>query len=188
MHLEWGGEVPCCAVLLWVWMRKCLWRDSHHFWSRLGQINKCGGVSDGAAVAATNPLQTQASPHRGSLTAPSLPGPRPRPSPCLAASRLSPHIFSIPGIFVVSVQALSHVRLFVMPWTAECQALSSISQSLLKLMSTESVMPSNHPVLSSCIQSFPASGSFPMSWPFASGGQSIGASASASVLPVNTQG
>ena len=39
--------------------------------------------------------------------------------------------------------------------------------------------------VSSCLQSFPASGSFPMSWVFASGGQSIGASASASVLPMN---
>ena len=41
---------------------------------------------------------------------------------------------------------------------------------------------------SSCPQSFPAWGSFPMSWLFASGGQSIGASASASVLPMNIQG
>ena len=41
---------------------------------------------------------------------------------------------------------------------------------------------------SSCLQSFPASGSFPMSQFFASGGQSIGTSASASVLPVNIQG
>ena len=41
---------------------------------------------------------------------------------------------------------------------------------------------------SSCLQSFPASGSFPMSWLFASGGQSIRASASASVLPMNIQG
>ena len=40
---------------------------------------------------------------------------------------------------------------------------------------------------SSCLQSFPASGSFPMSWFFVSGGQSIGVSASASVLPMNTQ-
>ena len=40
---------------------------------------------------------------------------------------------------------------------------------------------------SSCLQSFPASGSFPMSQVFASGGQSIGASASASVLPMNIQ-
>ena len=53
-------------------------------------------------------------------------------------------------------------------------------------------MPSNHlifchPLLLSP-QSFPASGSFPLSWLFASGGQSIGASASASVLPMNNQG
>ena len=48
-----------------------------------------------------------------------------------------------------SVQSLSHVRLFVIPWTAARQAsLSSInSQSLLKLMSIESVMPSNHLIL-----------------------------------------
>ena len=56
------------------------------------------------------------------------------------------------------------------------------SCSLLKLMSIESVMPSNHLTLcclvSSCLQSFPASGSFPMSQLFASGGQSIGISAS----------
>ena len=41
---------------------------------------------------------------------------------------------------------------------------------------------------SSCLWSFPASGSFPMTWLFASGGQSIGASASAAVLPMNIQG
>ena len=41
---------------------------------------------------------------------------------------------------------------------------------------------------SSCPQSFPASGSFPGSWLFPSGGQSIGASASVSVLPMNIQG
>ena len=41
--------------------------------------------------------------------------------------------------------------------------------------------------LTSCLQSFPASGSFPMSQFFASGGQSIGASASASALPMNIQ-
>ena len=59
-------------------------------------------------------------------------------------------------------------------------------------MSIESVMPSNYLILchpfSSCLQSFSASGSFPVSQFFASGGQSIGASASASVLPMNIQG
>ena len=79
------------------------------------------------------------------------------------------------------------------PWTAVRQASLSftISQSLLKLMSIDSMMPSNHLILchpfSSCPQSFPASGSFQMSQLFASGGQSTGVSASASVLPMNTQ-
>ena len=58
-------------------------------------------------------------------------------------------------------------------------------------MSTESVMPSIHLIplipFSSCLQSFPASASFPMSQFFTSDGQNIGASASASVLPVNIQ-
>ena len=89
-----------------------------------------------------------------------------------------------------SVQSPSHVQLFAIPWTAALQASlsSTISQSLLKLMFIESVMTS---ISSSVIpfffylQSFPASGSFPVSQLFASGGQSIGASAS--VLPVNIQ-
>ena len=71
--------------------------------------------------------------------------------------------------FLVVVQSLSCVRLFVTPWVAVCQASLSftISQSLLKLMSIESVMPSHHlssvVPFSSCPQSFPASGSFPVS-------------------------
>ena len=92
-----------------------------------------------------------------------------------------------------SVQSLSHGPLFVTPWTAACQASLSItnSQSLLNLMFIESVMPSKHLIFvvpfSFCLQSFPASGSFPMSQSFASGGQRIGVSASASVLPMNIQ-
>ena len=79
-------------------------------------------------------------------------------------------------------------RFFATPWTAARQASLSItnSQSLFKLMSVESVMPSNYLILgrpfSSCLQSFPASGSFQMSQFFASGGQSIGVSGSTSVL------
>ena len=100
--------------------------------------------------------------------------------------------FIVDNIFS-SVQSLSCVRLFVTPWTAACQASLSIanSWSLLKLISIESVIPSNHLILcrplSSRLQSFPASGSFQVSWFFASGGQSIGVSASASVLPMNIQ-
>ena len=50
---------------------------------------------------------------------------------------------------ISSVQSLSHVRLFVTPWTAACQASLSIakSQSLLKLMSIKLMMPSNHLIL-----------------------------------------
>ena len=82
---------------------------------------------------------------------------------------------------------------FATLWTSAGQASLSftISQSLLRLMSIEMVMLFNHLILcapfSSCLQSFPAPGSFPMSHFFASGGQSSGVSASASVLPMNIQ-
>ena len=88
-----------------------------------------------------------------------------------------------------SVQLLSHVRLFETPWTAACQASLSItnSQSLLKLMSIESVMPSNHLIhcrlLLRLPSILPSIRSFPLSQFFASGGQSIGVPASISVLP-----
>ena len=91
------------------------------------------------------------------------------------------------------VQSLICVRLSATPWTAAHQASLSftISRSLLKLMSIELVMPSYHLILCRplllCLQSFPASGSFPMSQFFTSSGQSIGASASVSVLPMNIQ-
>ena len=81
----------------------------------------------------------------------------------------------------------------VIPWTAAHQTFLSImsSQSLLKLMSIEMLMPS---IISSSVipfsthlQSSPTSGSFIMSQFFPSGGQSIGVSATASVLPKNIQ-
>ena len=92
-----------------------------------------------------------------------------------------------------SVQSLSRVRFFVTPWTAARQASLSItnSQSSLKLMSIQSVMPSSHLILcrplSSCPQSLPASESFPMSQLFTWSGQSTGVSTLASFLPKNTQ-
>ena len=98
--------------------------------------------------------------------------------------------------WISSVQSLSCVRLFATPWIAARQASLSItnSQSPPKPMSTESVMSSSHLIISSsvvpffsCPQSFPASGSFQMSQLFTSGGRSIGVSALASVLPMNTQ-
>ena len=92
-----------------------------------------------------------------------------------------------------SVQSLSRVQLFATPWTAACQASLSItnSRSLLKLMSIESVMPSNHLILCHSLLSlsiFPSIRFFSNeSFFFTSGGQSIGDSAAASVLPVNIQ-
>ena len=93
-----------------------------------------------------------------------------------------------------SVQLRNRVRLFAALRTAACQASLSItnSRSSPKPMSVESVMPSNHLILcrpfSPGPQSFPASVSFHMSHLFTWGGQSIGVSASTSVLPMNTQG
>ena len=92
-----------------------------------------------------------------------------------------------------SVQLLSQVRLFATPWTTAHQA-SLVHHQILELTQThvcqvgDAIQPS-HPLssFSSWRQSFPASGSFPMSQFFASGGQSIGVSASASVLPMNSQ-
>ena len=93
---------------------------------------------------------------------------------------------------VVVVQSLSCVQLFVTPWAAAGQAYLSftISWSLCKLISFESMMPSNylilyHPLLPSI---FSSTRSFPVSQLFPSGAQSIGASTSASVFPVNIQG
>ena len=91
-----------------------------------------------------------------------------------------------------SVQPLSRVQLFATSWTTACRCFLSItsSQSLLKLMSIKSVMPStissSVPCFSSCHQSFP-NWSLSVSQLFTSSGQSIGVSASASVLPKNTQ-
>ena len=92
-----------------------------------------------------------------------------------------------------SVHLLSRAQLFATPWTKAHQASLSItnSQSLLKLLSIKSEMSSNHLILccpfSSHLQAFPGSGSFQVSQFFVSCGQSIGVSASTSVLPKNIQ-
>ena len=83
---------------------------------------------------------------------------------------------------------LSHVCLLVTPWTAARKASLSfiISWSLLKLMSTELVMPSNHLILCHPLLFLPSIFTS-MSRLFTSGSQSTGVSASASVLSVNIQ-
>ena len=100
---------------------------------------------------------------------------------------------TLPATWFSSVQLLSRVRLFVTPRIAAHQASLSIanSQSPPKPMSIESVMPSNHLILCRPLlllpSIFPSIRVFPRSQFFASGGQSIGVSASTSVLPMNTQ-
>ena len=91
------------------------------------------------------------------------------------------------------VHSLSHVWLFATAWIAACQASLSFttSQRLLKLLSFESMMPSNHLIL--CHALLLLSSIFPGIRVFSnelavSGGQSVNASMSASVLPVNIQG
>ena len=98
------------------------------------------------------------------------------------------------GIYKISSpQSLSRVWLLATPWTAERQA-SCPSPTPGVYLKSRPLSRWCHPTISSsvilfssCPQSFPASGSFPMSQLFACGGQSIGVSASKSVLPMNTQ-
>ena len=101
--------------------------------------------------------------------------------------------------WLVVVQLLSPVQHFATPWTAAHQASLSftISQSLLSHYLPDSsplsqwcylTMSSSAAPFSSCPQSFPVAGSFPMNRLFSLGGQSIGTLASASVLSMNIQG
>ena len=99
--------------------------------------------------------------------------------------------------FSLVVQPLSHVQLFAIPWTAAHQGSLSItnSRSLLKLMSIESVMPSNHHIfchllchpllllhsIFPSIRVFSNESALLIRWP------NIRVSASTSVVPMNTQ-
>ena len=108
---------------------------------------------------------------------------------CLSGSVSCLHTFFLFSL----VQKLSHVWLFVTPWTAARQAALSItnSQSLLKLMSIKTLMPSNHlvlchpllllPSIFPSIRVFSSESVLHIRWP------NIGVSASASVLPMSVQ-
>ena len=96
---------------------------------------------------------------------------------------LSPPLYNHKEFQFSSIQLLSRVQFFVIPWTAACQdscpspTAGACANSYLSIWWC-------HPAISSsvipfsCLQSFPASGSFQMSYLFTSGGQSIGVSAS----------
>ena len=105
--------------------------------------------------------------------------------------RLQHHRLPPDGTFVI-VQLLNCIRFFAIPWTVACQ---DYPLSLRVCLDSRPLswwcyltISSSATIFSFCLQSFPALGPFPMSWLFTSGGQSIGASASASVLPINPQG
>ena len=112
---------------------------------------------------------------------------------CLISGTQEVIILIATVIVIIVVQSLSHVQLFATPWTAAHQASLSftISQRLLRLTSFESMMPSNHLIL--LPPSPPAlslsqhQSLIQLSQLSASSGGSVGASASASVLPMNIQ-
>ena len=118
-----------------------------------------------------------------------------RPVPQAAPSQ-TPTPSGVPTLlpsYPVSQFSRYPVRLFATPWTAARQASLSITNSWSYSNSCQ-LGQRCHPTISSSVipfsshlQSFPESGSPLMSQLFASGGQSIGVSASASVLPMNIQ-
>ena len=105
------------------------------------------------------------------------------------------YVYLIPQqLLKVVVQLPSHLQLFSTPWTAAHQASLSftISWNLLKFLPLSQwcylTISSSATLFSFGLQSFPASRSFPVSWLFQSVIERIGASASASVLPMSIQG
>ena len=111
-------------------------------------------------------------------------------SKVLVRTQLFPPLNNLEGQFS-TVESLSHVWLFMTPWTAGCQSSVSITNSLnqwcpLSRWCQPTISSSVIP-FSSCLQFFQASGSFQMSQFFTSGDQSVAVSASASVLPMNSQ-
>ena len=109
------------------------------------------------------------------------PGSQYHSAPCLRAASLcansSSHLLKTGAFFSIVAQSPNHVRLFATPWTAARQASLSftVSQSLLKFMSVESVMPSNHlilcrpflllPSIFPSIGVFSNESAFPIRWP-----------------------
>ena len=113
-------------------------------------------------------------------------------------SLISPILFqTIYFLWFIVVQSLSCVWLSAIPWTAACQASLSFTIYFSEFAQTyvhwvgdglQSSRPLSSPSLPAFLQSFPTSEPFPLTWLFTLGGQSIGTSASALVLPMNIQG
>ena len=113
---------------------------------------------------------------------------------CLLASYWMKYWEEWPTFRKFSVCCCSVTQLWLTPMECSTPGFPVLHYLLefARSLSIETMMPSNHLILccpfSSCPQSFLASQSFPKSWLFTSGGQSIGVSASVSVLPMNIQG
>ena len=105
-----------------------------------------------------------------------------------------PGLWHQADVIICVVQSFSHVWLFAITWMAACQASCPLlspgvcSNSCPLSWWFYLTISSSVIIFPSCLQSFPASGSFLVSWLSESSGHSIGASASASVLPMNIQG
>ena len=111
--------------------------------------------------------------------------------PSVGSHRVRHDWSALAAAAAAEIISYSVAQLFLIPWTVTPQASLSftISWSLLKLTSIESVIPSHHLILCQLLLLLPlvfsASNSFPMSWLFASDAQRIETSSSASVLPMN---
>ena len=116
----------------------------------------------------------EASPSNYELTPRPAALPFPGKMPCCSFAQLCPTVCNPMDCSMPGFPVLHHLLEFAPTRPLSWWCLPTISSSVVPL--------------SSFLQSFPASGSFPVKWPFASGGQSIGASVSASVLPVNIWG
>ena len=168
-------------------------KSSRTHWLRaskpVSENSVSGGVSEGHPdLQVISHPSTHQHPHSGRMV---IEGTRESPVAVRTLHPFSHHSPSTPPVstlhFVV-VQSLTHIQLSATPWTAAGQApLSSIIfWTLLKSMSTSLVTLSNHPTLCRPFLLLPLS--FPMSQLFTSSGQSIGASASATILPMSIQG
>ena len=189
-NLYFGGKKVLQAILVGHSMVKLVWPQEEML-TRLGSSLLCSQIPERVSLHARQGHSTQHQVVRREKTEVSRF--KQKVYRGFQGNEKQGRVNSFSSVQFSSFQSLSHVRLFATPWTAARQASLSFtnSRSSLRLMSIESVIPSSHLILCrlfSCPQSFPASESLQMSQLFASGGQNIGVSASASVLPMNTQG
>ena len=205
--LLWTGS--CHASPQWHWQRRCPLdsrvKNEQHRWgvSSTNVLSPESPCCEGLLISRTLTTMPSVDYHLHPPTEdtdPSLPSkylvPKEAPynvwSPIMTIQLRRTMPFCEPGTLIpfVVVQSLSHVQLFATPWTAAHQdSLSTISgvcsNSCPLSQWCYPTISSSVPPLSSCPQTLPGSGSFPVSWFSSSGGQR--SEAPASVLPMNVQ-